>query len=99
GLSPKMQQEVFETARMVAATGVTVMMVEQNVHGALKISDTAIVLELGRKFMEGPAREVMDDPRVRHAYLGGNLAQAVGAAPAATDKTHKTASAFQGEHP
>lgn len=92
GLSPKMQQEVFETARMVATTGVTVMMVEQNVHGALKISDTAIVLELGRKFMEGPAHEVMDDPRVRHAYLGGNLAEA-----AAHPDHHTRASAHQGE--
>lgn len=70
GLSPRMQQDVFEMARRLATTGVTVLMVEQNVHGALRMSDTAIVLELGRKFMEGPADEVMNDPRVRQAYLG-----------------------------
>lgn len=79
GLSPKMQQEVFDTARAVASTGVTVIMVEQNVRGALQISDTAIVLELGRKFLEGPAHEVMHDPRVHHAYLGGNVTQATAA--------------------
>ena len=73
GLSPKMQLEVFAIARKVAQSGVTVLMVEQNVHGALRHSDTAIVLELGRKFMEGPAADVMHDPRVRQAYLGGNL--------------------------
>lgn len=73
GLSPKMQAEVFQMARKVAGAGVTVLMVEQNVHGALAISDTAIVMELGRKFLEGPAQAVLDDPRIRHAYLGGNV--------------------------
>jgi len=76
GLSPIMQREVFDLARTVAKTGVTVLMVEQNAHGALLASDRAIVLELGRKFMEGPAAEVMHDPRIRHAYLGGNITQA-----------------------
>ena len=75
GLSPKMQQEIFDMARTVANTGVTVLMVEQNAHGALLASDRAIVLELGRKFMEGPAAEIMHDPRIRHAYLGGNVAE------------------------
>jgi branched-chain amino acid transport system ATP-binding protein len=73
GLSPKMQTEVFAAARQIAAGGVTVLVVEQNVHGALLISDTAIVMELGRKFMEGPAAEVRSDPRIREAYLGGNI--------------------------
>ncbi|MGX1100151.1 branched-chain amino acid transport system ATP-binding protein [Amorphus sp. MBR-141] len=75
GLSPKTQNEVFEVVRRIADTGVTVLVVEQNVHGALLISDTAIVLEMGRKFMEGPADAVARDPRIRHAYLGGNLTE------------------------
>ena len=75
GLSPIMQKEVFDLARTVADAGVTVLMVEQNAHGALLASDRAIVLELGRIFMEGPAAEVMHDPRIRHAYLGGNLTE------------------------
>ena len=73
GLSPKMQGEVFATVRRIAAAGVTVLVVEQNVHGALLISDTAIVRELGRKVLEGPAAAVRSDPRIRDAYLGGNI--------------------------
>jgi branched-chain amino acid transport system ATP-binding protein len=74
GLSPKMQQDIFAMARTVADAGLIVLMVEQNAHGALLASDRAIVLELGRKFIEGPAAEIMHDPRIRHAYLGGNIA-------------------------
>ncbi len=75
GLSPKLQGALFDTVRTIAASGVTVLMVEQNVRGALMISDTAIVLDLGRKFLEGPARDVMVDPRIRQAYLGGTIGQ------------------------
>jgi branched-chain amino acid transport system ATP-binding protein len=77
GLSPKMQAEMFDVARRIAATGVTVLVVEQNVHGALLVSDTAIVMELGRKFLEGPAAEVRQDPRIREAYLGGNIKETI----------------------
>jgi len=75
GLSPKMQGDVFTTVRTIAATGVTVLVVEQNVRGALLISDRALVMEQGQKFMEGPANEVRTDPRIRQAYLGGNIQQ------------------------
>jgi branched-chain amino acid transport system ATP-binding protein len=77
GLSPKTQAEVFAVAQQIAAGGVTVLVVEQNVHGALVVSDTAIVMELGRKFLEGPAAEVRSDPRIREAYLGGNIKETV----------------------
>jgi branched-chain amino acid transport system ATP-binding protein len=73
GLSPRMQGDVFTTVQQIAATGVTVLVVEQNVRGALLISDRALVMEQGRKFMEGPAAEVRTDPRIRQAYLGGNI--------------------------
>lgn len=75
GLSPKMQGEVFVTVQRIAAEGVTVLVVEQNVRGALLISDRALVMEQGRLFMEGPAEEVRTDPRIRQAYLGGNIQQ------------------------
>ncbi len=75
GLSPKMQGDVFATVQRIAATGVTVLIVEQNVRGALLISDRALVMEQGRKFMEGPAADVRTDPRIRQAYLGGNIQQ------------------------
>jgi branched-chain amino acid transport system ATP-binding protein len=75
GLSPRMQGDVFATVQRIAATGVTVLIVEQNVRGALLISDRALVMEQGRLFMEGPADEVRSDPRIRQAYLGGNIQQ------------------------
>ena len=75
GLSPRMQGDVFATVQRIAASGVTVLIVEQNVRGALLISDRALVMEQGRKFMEGPANEVRTDPRIRQAYLGGNIQQ------------------------
>ena len=51
------------------------LVVEQNVRGALLISDRALVMEQGRLFMEGPAEEVRTDPRIKQAYLGGNIHQ------------------------
>ena len=51
--------------------GMTILVVEQNAHGALQISDTGIVMELGRIFMAGPAAQVIADPRIKVAYLGG----------------------------
>lgn len=77
GLSPKTQAEVFAVAQQISAAGVTVLVVEQNVHGALLVSNTAIVMELGKKFLEGPAAEVRDDPRIREAYLGGNIKETI----------------------
>ena len=53
------------------AKGLTVLVVEQNAEGCLAVSDVGIVMELGRKFMEAPAGEVLTDPRIRDAYLGG----------------------------
>jgi branched-chain amino acid transport system ATP-binding protein len=75
GLAPKMQADVFLTVQRIAKTGVTVLVVEQNVRGALLVSDRALVMEQGRLFMEGPASEVRTDPRIRQAYLGGNIKQ------------------------
>jgi branched-chain amino acid transport system ATP-binding protein len=78
GLSPKMQAEIFATAaRISRQQGLTVLMVEQNVRGALRVSDTAVVLEQGRKLLEGPAAQVARDPRIRQAYLGGGATAAV----------------------
>jgi len=71
GLSPKMLAQVFRTVLDIRATGVTVVMVEQNARAALLISDSAVVMEMGRKSFEGPAREVLEDPRIKAAYLGG----------------------------
>ena len=71
GLSPGNQDQIFETISRLREGGLTVLVVEQNAHGALQISDTGIVMELGRLFMVGPAAEVASDPRIKVAYLGG----------------------------
>ena len=71
GLSPVAQDQVFTTVGQLRDSGLTVLIVEQNAHGALQISDTGIVMELGRLAMTGPAATLAADPRVRKAYLGG----------------------------
>ncbi|TAM84983.1 MAG: ABC transporter ATP-binding protein [Candidimonas sp.] len=70
GLSPKMQDQVFGTVEAIRKTGVTIILVEQNVHQALRISDRAIVMSMGTKFRDGAACEIVDDPVVKKAYLG-----------------------------
>jgi len=72
GLSPANQDQIFETIASLRAHGLTVLVVEQNAHGALQISDTGIVMELGRIFMMGPALDMISDPRIQVAYLGGS---------------------------
>ena len=71
GLSPANQDQVFATIAELRGRGLTILVVEQNAHGALQISDTGIVMELGRLFTMGPAAEVIADPRIKVAYLGG----------------------------
>jgi branched-chain amino acid transport system ATP-binding protein len=70
GLSPANQQLVFGTVRGIRDRGVTVLMVEQNAAAALRISDWAIVMELGCKSTEGPADRILNDAAIRTAYLG-----------------------------
>ena len=71
GLSPANQDQIFATIADLRGRGLTVLVVEQNAHGALQISDVGMVMELGRLFMMGPAARVIADPRIRIAYLGG----------------------------
>lgn len=74
GLSPGNQDRIFSTIAGLRDSGLTVLVVEQNAHGALRISDIGIVMELGRLFLAGPARNVASDPRIKVAYLGGDPA-------------------------
>jgi branched-chain amino acid transport system ATP-binding protein len=71
GLSPGNQDQIFATIADLRRHGLTVLVVEQNAFGALQISDTGIVMELGRLYMTGPAAEIATDPRIKIAYLGG----------------------------
>ena len=70
GLAPMMVEQVFETIRRINAQGVTILLVEQNAPMALGIADHGYVLESGRVVLDGPGRELLDDERVRRAYLG-----------------------------
>ena len=70
GLAPMLVEQVFETIRRINAQGVTILLVEQNAPMALGIADRGYVLESGRIVLDGPGRELLDDERVRRAYLG-----------------------------
>ncbi len=70
GLSPIMVDKIFEVVRDVHAQGVTLLLVEQNASRALQIADRAYVMESGLITMNGDARQMLDDPKVRAAYLG-----------------------------
>ncbi len=70
GLSPIMVDKIFEVVRDVYAQGVTVMLVEQNASRALGVANRAYVMESGLITMNGDAKEMLKDPKVRAAYLG-----------------------------
>ena len=70
GLAPILIRNIFETVRKIADQGTTVLLVEQDVKHSLSLSDRGYVLEHGRVVMEGRARELMNDPHVKEAYLG-----------------------------
>lgn len=71
GLAPIMVDAIFEVVRDVHRQGVTVLLVEQNAHRALEMADRAYVLESGEMALSGPASDLLGDPRVQAAYLGG----------------------------
>ena len=70
GLAPLLSKNIFETVRKIADQGTTVVLVEQDVMHSLSISERGYVLEQGRTVMEGPAKELLDDPHIKTAYLG-----------------------------
>ena len=70
GLAPLLVKEIFGVVKRIRERGVTVLLVEQNAHMALEIADRAYVLETGNLIMEGEAKQLARDPRVKAAYLG-----------------------------
>ncbi|MCY4186605.1 MAG: ABC transporter ATP-binding protein [Rhodobacteraceae bacterium] len=71
GLAPKIVREVFGVMQMMAKEGITIILVEQNALMGLKYSDWGVVLDLGRSLFDGPAQEILEDPRIQELYLGG----------------------------
>jgi branched-chain amino acid transport system ATP-binding protein len=70
GIAPIIVRQIFETIDKLRAEGMTILLVEQNAGLALQHADRAYVLEAGRVTLEGPASDLLDDDRVRRAYLG-----------------------------
>ena len=71
GLAPILVDEIFAIIADLRREGTTILLVEQNASAALAVADFAYVLETGRIVLEGPARQVADNPAVVAAYLGG----------------------------
>jgi branched-chain amino acid transport system ATP-binding protein len=70
GLSPMIVKTVFEAIVKIKSEGITLLLVEQNVLQSLMISDDTYVLESGKIVLSGQGRDLLNDPRVREAYLG-----------------------------
>ena len=71
GLAPIIIQQIFDIIEQLRKEGVTVFLVEQNANQALKLADRSYVLENGRLVMQGSGHDLLNDPKVRDAYLGG----------------------------
>jgi branched-chain amino acid transport system ATP-binding protein len=71
GLAPVLVREIMQTIKDINQTGTTILLVEQNARQALKIAHRGYVLETGTLTLAGNAKELMDDPKVKAAYLGG----------------------------
>jgi branched-chain amino acid transport system ATP-binding protein len=76
GLNHSEAREIDALIKRLAASGTTVVLVEHNMHLVMGVSDHILVLDYGRRLMEGSAQEVRNDPRVIEAYLGASTAEA-----------------------
>jgi branched-chain amino acid transport system ATP-binding protein len=71
GLAPVLVQEIFQTLRVLNRQGLTIFLVEQNARQALAIAHRGYVMENGRILLAGPAAQLLDNPKIIEAYLGG----------------------------
>jgi branched-chain amino acid transport system ATP-binding protein len=71
GLAPLVVREILSVIKRFNKSGTTILLVEQNARAALNISDYAFVLETGNLVLEGLAKDLLDNPKVKSAYLGG----------------------------
>lgn len=70
GLAPIIVDQLMDSLATIRDQGVTVLLVEQDIHLALAAADRAYVLETGHIVQEGPARDLIEDPELKRAYLG-----------------------------
>ncbi len=71
GLAPRLVAEIFARIAALKTLGTTILLVDQNARAALGIADRGYVMETGRVVLSGSASELLHDPQVQHAYLGG----------------------------
>ncbi|GAB4519310.1 MAG: ABC transporter ATP-binding protein [Anaerolineae bacterium] len=72
GLAPLLVEEIFDVIQEINQQGTSILLVEQNARMALSVAHRGYVIETGMIVLEGPARELLDDPQVIEAYLGGH---------------------------
>ncbi|MER5622358.1 ABC transporter ATP-binding protein [Streptosporangium sp. NPDC002544] len=96
GLDPKTTSTVFEQIDLMRQTGVAVLLVEQNARRALEMADIGCVLDLGRVHISGPARELVEDPRLGALYLGGSAARKAQAPDGPPDRAGTAPAAAEG---
>jgi branched-chain amino acid transport system ATP-binding protein len=70
GLSPRIVQSMFDLIETLHRQGVTILLVEQNIHQALKVADYAFVLRTGETAMRGTGAELLADAEIQKAYMG-----------------------------
>lgn len=70
GLAPKVVEELHQALLEIHKSGLTILLVEQNTRLALSVAEHAYVLQSGEMVLSGPSKELLNDPRVREAYLG-----------------------------
>jgi branched-chain amino acid transport system ATP-binding protein len=73
GLAPRLVSQIFESIKQIAATGITILLVEQNTRLALEVAQRAYVLVTGEVVLAGACSDLKTDPRIREAYLGENI--------------------------
>jgi len=71
GLAPLLMLNVFDALKEINQEGTTILLVEQNARMALKFAGRGYVLESGNVVLEGPSAELLENPEVKKAYLGG----------------------------
>jgi branched-chain amino acid transport system ATP-binding protein len=81
GLAPMLVNQIFSIIEEINRRGTTILLVEQNAHQALRIGHRAYVIETGRIVKSAPAADLLDDPDVKAAYLGGDLGPGASAPP------------------
>ena len=75
GLSPILVEQIFDIIREINESGTSILLVEQNALMALSIADRGYVLDTGRVVLEGTADDLLHDPMVINAYLGGDTSE------------------------